>query len=77
MALEIGAFLEEFGALARGRGFVSRVLCETPAGPLMVWERAGDEPAAYLSAGMHGDEPAGPLAALELLRAVTAFRGSL
>ena len=33
----------------------------------MVWERGGDEPAAYLSAGMHGDEPSGPLAALELL----------
>lgn len=69
MALEIGAFLDEFGALARGRGFVRRVLCETPAGPLVVWERAGDGPAAYLSAGMHGDEPAGPLAAMELLRA--------
>lgn len=68
VAIEVGAYLDEFGALARRRGFASRVLCETPAGPLMTWERAGAEPAAYLSAGMHGDEPAGPLAALELLR---------
>nr|WP_226895321.1 M14 family metallocarboxypeptidase [Luteolibacter marinus] len=34
----------------------------------MVWLRPGESPARYLSAGMHGDEPAGPLAALELLR---------
>jgi predicted deacylase len=67
--VEIAAYLDEFGALAGTRGFSPRVLCETPAGPLMVWERAGAGPASYLSAGMHGDEPAGPRAALELLRA--------
>lgn len=69
MGLEIGAFLGEFGVQAGRRGFVPRVLCGTPAGPLTVWERPGEGPAAYLSAGMHGDEPAGPLAALELLKA--------
>jgi predicted deacylase len=66
--VEIAAYLEKFGALAGQHGFMPRVLCETPAGPLMVWERRGTGPASYLSAGMHGDEPAGPLAALELLR---------
>lgn len=68
MAFDLAAFLDEFGALAAARGFAPRELCATPAGPLVVWER-GRGPAAYLSAGMHGDEPAGPLAALELLRA--------
>jgi protein MpaA len=68
VALEIGAFLEEFGAHAGRRGFVPRVLCGTAAGPLTVWERPAAEAAVYLSAGMHGDEPAGPLAALELLK---------
>eukprot|EP00903_Cladosiphon_okamuranus_P003457 g3455.t1 len=36
-------------------------------GPLMAWEKPGDGPVVYLSAGMHGDEPAGPLAALEMM----------
>jgi len=67
VALQVAPFLDEFGALARARGFTPRVLCQTAAGPLMAWER-GEAAAAYLSAGMHGDEPAGPLAALELLR---------
>jgi murein peptide amidase A len=68
VAFELQPFLAEFGALAAERGFVARTLCETAAGPLMVWEKPGEGLAAYLSAGMHGDEPAGPLAALELLK---------
>ncbi len=64
--MDIRAFLEEFGELAAARGFARRVLGETNAGPLVVWERPGAGP--YLSAGMHGDEPAGAMAALELLR---------
>jgi protein MpaA len=68
VALEVLPFLKEFGELARPRGFIARTLCDTPAGPLAAWEKPGHGPAAYLSAGMHGDEPAGPLAALELLK---------
>lgn len=64
--MDVHGFLEEFGELAAARGFRGRVLSETAAGPLMAWEKDGRGP--YLSAGMHGDEPAGPLAALELLR---------
>jgi murein peptide amidase A len=66
--IEVRAYLQEFGLRARACGFVERALCATAAGPLVVWERPGMGPAAYLSAGMHGDEPAGPLAALELLK---------
>lgn len=68
MALDVQAFLDEFGTQARARGLIARRLCDTTAGPLLVWERPGDRPASYLSAGMHGDEPAGPLAVLELLK---------
>jgi murein peptide amidase A len=68
VAFELQSFLAEFGALAAERGFVAQTLCETAAGPLVVWEKPGEGLAAYLSAGMHGDEPAGPLAALELLK---------
>lgn len=69
MGFDLPAFLTEFGKQARARGLVGRVLCETSAGPVMVWESSADGPAGYLSAGMHGDEPAGPLAALALLKA--------
>lgn len=68
MAFDLAGFLDEFGALAVAKGFAQRTLCDTPAGPLVIWERANDEPAAYLSGGMHGDEPAGALAVLELLK---------
>lgn len=61
-------FLPAFGPAARDAGFSSLVLTETAAGPLMVWERPDGGPRVYLSAGIHGDEPAGPLALLELLR---------
>lgn len=64
--IDVIGFLEEFGALAADRGFTRYQLAETSAGPVVVWEKPGSGP--YLSAGMHGDEPAGPLAALELLR---------
>ena len=33
----------------------------------MAWQKAGTGRRVYLSAGMHGDEPAGPLALLKLL----------
>ena len=45
------------------------MLAELAGGPLMAWESPPAGPRVYLSAGIHGDEPAGPLALLELLRA--------
>ena len=66
--LDLPAFLAGFRAEAKARGFTLHTFGETKAGPLLAATRAGPGPAAYLSAGIHGDEPAGPLAALELLR---------
>ena len=62
-------FLTEFSREAEARGFVGVVLAELAGGPLMAWERAAAGPRVYISAGIHGDEPAGPLALLELLKA--------
>lgn len=57
-----------FRKAAEAAGFTATVLAEFEAGPLIVWERSGNGRRIYLSAGIHGDEPAGPLALLELLR---------
>jgi murein peptide amidase A len=62
-------FLPAFGSAAARAGFSREVLVDTAAGPLLAWRRAGGGPRVYLSAGIHGDEPAGPLALLELMRA--------
>jgi protein MpaA len=58
-----------FRNAAEANGFSPHVLSEFDAGPLAVWERPASGPIIYLSSGIHGDEPAGPLAILELLRA--------
>jgi len=62
-------YLSEFALAAESAGFTEFVLIDLTAGPLMVWERAGPGNRVYLSAGMHGDEPAGPIALLEMMRA--------
>jgi protein MpaA len=62
-------FLAGFARAAQARGFVGRTLAVCAGGHLMAWERAGHGPLVYLSAGIHGDEPAGPLALLRLLEA--------
>lgn len=61
------SFLGDFSLAADARGFSRHLLLETEDGPIMAWERQGEGPPAYLSAGIHGDEPAGPLAALRLM----------
>ena len=61
-------FLSAFSKAAQSQLPQSKILFETNAGPLTVWERTGSGPCIYLSAGIHGDEPAGPLALLQLLR---------
>lgn len=64
---ELSHFQAAFRFAAEGSGFFPTVLMELATGPLMAWERPGNGPHIYLSAGIHGDEPAGPLALLELL----------
>jgi protein MpaA len=61
-------FLDAFEHAAAGAGFSQALLTETDAGPLVAWTRAGLGTPVYLSAGIHGDEAAGPLALLELMR---------
>jgi murein peptide amidase A len=61
-------FQVAFQEAAMAAGFSKTVLAELDAGPLLAFERPGNGRQIYLSAGIHGDEPAGPLALLELLR---------
>lgn len=67
-AFDWSTYLTDFGRAAADAGFAGKVLAETSAGPLAVWERGTSGPSTYLSAGMHGDEPAGPLALLEMVK---------
>jgi murein peptide amidase A len=60
-------FLPAFRLAARQAGFQSNVIAETAAGPIEAWQRSGCGPRVYVSSGIHGDEPAGPLALLELM----------
>ena len=62
------SFLPGFSEAARGNGFRETTLLETEDGPLTAWEKDGKGPTVYLSAGIHGDEPAGPLAVLRLMQ---------
>ncbi len=62
-------FLDDFAEAALRQGFLSDVLLDTQDGPMMAWEKEGDGSLVYSSAGIHGDEPAGPLALLEMMRA--------
>lgn len=66
-AFDWPAFLPGFSRAAAAAGFSPHTLLETEDGPIMAWERAGEGAPIYLSAGIHGDEPAGPLAALALM----------
>lgn len=60
-------FNRAFHEAASAAGFIPERLWESTAGPITVWEKPGSGPRVYLSAGMHGDEPAGPFALLALL----------
>jgi len=60
-------FLPAFRKAAEAQGFVEEVLLETAAGPLCAYTRHGGGRHIYLSSGIHGDEPAGPLALLQLM----------
>lgn len=67
VAFDFPQFQATFRQAAEAAGFTATLLAELDAGPLIAWERPGNGPRVYLSAGIHGDEPAGPLAVLELL----------
>lgn len=70
---DLARFHVAFANAARAAGFSDETLAATSGGPVTAWQRgvfASPENARhiYLSAGIHGDEPAGPLALLELMR---------
>ena len=69
--IELGVVQQELHAAARQHGWRDEILAATPGLELPVYHRPSSAPARriYLSAGIHGDEPAGPLAMRELLLA--------
>ena len=69
-AAEVHAQLEAFAAMAHGAGFQVETFAQAGAYPLLAATRRarGARPRCYLSAGVHGDEPAGPAALAELWR---------
>ncbi|MGA2053376.1 MAG: M14 family metallocarboxypeptidase [Opitutales bacterium] len=71
-ALDVPRLFADLPPLAAAAGFTVESFGEAAGYPLLVLRRPSLLPAAptlYLSSGIHGDEPAGPLALLELLRA--------
>jgi hypothetical protein len=72
--IDIRVVLREVGAAAQPRGWASEIFHEHDG---FKWLALHRQPAAsspksevriYISAGIHGDEPAGPLAALKLIQ---------
>lgn len=63
---EVGWLLRRWETLARRTGWQYRELLEVDGFPLLVLTRGNwADGGVYLSAGIHGDEPAGPLGLLE------------
>jgi len=68
--IDVDRFLEEWEEAALNRGLTIETLEVIDSYPLVVafsWPYP-DQSGLYLSAGIHGDEPAGPLALLEAVR---------
>lgn len=63
------AFIARVESAGRAHGFRIERFGDVGAAPLVALTKrtAGPRPRIYISAGIHGDEPAGPLALLELL----------
>lgn len=71
LARNPSSLLLQLNEAALAAGFSAQAFCEVAGLEHPVFERSGKSPNAckvYLSAGIHGDEPAGPLAVLQLLR---------
>lgn len=68
--LEIERVLREIHSLATGAGWEWETFYDSPAGTLRGYHRPAADPRRnlYISSGIHGDEPSGPLALLQLFR---------
>ena len=69
LPLDPAQFIPQFDAAARGAGFQVDTFGEIAGHALLACTRtgAGPQPRVYLSAGIHGDEPAAPWALQRLL----------
>jgi predicted deacylase len=69
--VDIAAVQNAMTAAATRHGWHVDTLVQVGEDAILAWQRTnpGDRRCIYLSAGIHGDEPASPLAALELLQA--------
>ena len=69
-SLDVRALLADFAAVAPEKGFDVHEYGHVDGFPLLALTRRarGVHPRIYLSGGCHGDEPAGPLAILKLLK---------
>lgn len=71
MNLSVRQLIEDFETVASAAGFSAEHYGQIAEWPLLSLSRRSEQPGGqniYLSAGIHGDEPAAPLALLELLR---------
>jgi len=68
-ALDPADFVRRFSEAARRQGFRAEPLAEIAGVPLAAYTKRtpGPRPRLYLSAGIHGDEPAPPLALLRMM----------
>lgn len=71
--IDIRAVLREIETVAQLHGWTSEIFHQSDDFKWLAWHRTASsiqnpESRIYISAGIHGDEPAGPLAALRLLR---------
>ena len=70
-ALDVPRFFADLPVAAAAAGFGVEQFGAAAGWPLLALKRPAanvDAPVIYLSSGIHGDEPAGPLALLQLLR---------
>ena len=69
--IDIAAVQDAFTAAATHHGWHAETLIRVGHDDILAWQRTdpSDRRRIYLSAGIHGDEPGSPLAALELLQA--------
>ena len=68
-AIDIGSVLSDIRQSARKAGWVFESIQAAPGLELQSWRRPSAQlrKRIYISAGIHGDEPAGPLAARQLV----------
>ena len=68
MSIEVSHYLERFACAADRAGFEREILAEAGGFSIPAYTKSNaGGPVIYLSSGVHGDEPAGPLALLEML----------